>query len=368
MDAARWQRIKDLFEAARALPAPERARFLAGECGTDAGLRAELDSLLAADGVPEAILDRPAAAYLAPGALATETRWLGRRVGVYEIVAVLGRGGMGDVYRARRADGAFDKDVAVKLVRAGFDTGFVLERFAAERQILAGLTHPGIAQLLDGGATADGLPYLVMELVEGEPIDRYCDGRALGLAARLDLFREVCAAVSYAHQRLVVHRDLKPSNILVTGAGAVKLLDFGIAKLLSAGPGEPEGDATVTAFTALTPAYSSPEQLQGLPVTTASDVYSLGVVLYRLLTGRSPYGSRPTTTTAVLDSVLRGDALAPGAVIAAHGAPPGLPGRLDRDLDAIVLKALRKEPERRYASVEQMAEDVRRHLRRQPVR
>src|SRR5690606_25102516 len=212
----------------------------------------------------------------------------GVRVGAYRIVHEIGRGGMGVVYLAERADEEFEKRVALKVVKRGMDTDEVLRRFRHERQILASLEHPNIARLLDGGATSDGRPYLVMEHVEGEPIDAYCDRRRLGIRERLELFRAVCDAVQHAHQRLVVHRDIKPSNILVTAAGEPKLLDFGIAKLLD----DSSPDATPhtrTGLRLLTPEYASPEQVRGAPVTTASDVYALGIVLYRLLSGRPPY-------------------------------------------------------------------------------
>jgi len=364
----RWQRVKELFAQAKELAPAARPAFLASACGDDRELRDEVESLLAADPGTGVGLDRPAAERLASQPLERpDDHWVGQRVGAYEILARIGRGGMGEVYRARRADAQFDKEVAIKLVRAGYDTSFVLERFKAERQILAGLEHPGIARLLDGGVTDAGLPFLVMELVDGEPIDAYCERHALPLAARLRLFRAVCAAVSYAHQHLVVHRDLKPANILVTADGTVKLLDFGIAKLLEGPSGEIAGGATVTAFTALTPAFSSPEQVLGLPITTASDVYSLGVVLFHLLTGRSPYRERLVSTQDAIRHVVDTEPVTPSA--AAREAPPAGGQRLtpDRDLDDITLKALRKEPRHRYASVEQLSEDIERYLTGQPV-
>lgn len=368
MHSEHWRRVTELFSEASALEPQAQKSYLDEACRDDPGLRAEVESLLAAHGTAEAILDRPASDYLPEGALKPDVdRWLGRRIGAYQLVTLIGRGGMGDVYRARRVDAQFDKEVAIKLVRAGYDTGALLQRFKAERQILATLDHPGIARLLDGGATDDGLPYLVMELVDGEPIDRYCDHHRLSIPERLRIFRAVCAAVSYAHQRLVVHRDLKPSNILVTADGSVKLLDFGIAKLLQAGPGGAAVDATMTAFTALTPAFSSPEQIRGTPVTTTSDVYSLGVVLFHLLTGRSPYRTPLTSTEEAIRQVCDTDVLRPSTAVVdvpQTDAPRAIPAR---DLDDITLTALRKEPDKRYASVEQLSADVERYLTGQPV-
>ena len=231
MNPESWQRLKALFADAMAVEASRRDAWLDEHCVGDADLRAELASLLAAHDRESAVVDQPATAYITGGAFAAGTlQWIGQRLGPYEIVALLGHGGMGEVYRARRVDAEYDKEVAIKLVPAGYQAEFVLQRLRTERQILATLEHPNIARLIDGGASAQGIPYLVMELVEGIPIDQYCAG--LPLEKRLDLFREACGAVSYAHQRLVVHRDLKPSNILVTADGHVKLLDFGIAKLL----------------------------------------------------------------------------------------------------------------------------------------
>jgi tetratricopeptide (TPR) repeat protein len=362
----RWQRVKEVFTAACALEPGEADAFLDEACGGDAELRAEVASLLGAHAASEAVVDRPAAAHLARDfAMADEDRWIGYRIGPYAIVSLIGRGGMGEVYRARRVDAEYEKEVAIKLVPGSFHAAYVLQRFRAERQILAGLDHPNIARLIDGGVTADGAPYLVMELVEGEPLDRYADAQSLRVRERLALFLEVCAAVSYAHQRLVVHRDLKPGNILVTADGAVKLLDFGIAKLLQPPGSEVPAALTVTLMRTLTPGFSSPEQVLGKPITTASDVYSLGVVLYVLLTGRSPYRRALETAEDAIREVCDTEPIRPSAAAAeadrAHAEPLG------HDLDAIILRALRKEPERRYATVEQFADDVRRCLEGRPV-
>jgi len=291
MRSERWQQVRALLDAAIALPRAERTDYLDKHCADDPDLRREVESLIEShDEAGSVFLNTPAVDL--KSAPAAPTR-IGRRIGVYQIVSEIGHGGMGEVYRAVRADGQYEKEVAVKLVRGGFDTAAVLERFRHERQILASLDHPNIARLYDGGTTEDGLPYLVMELIEGTPIDEYCEAHGLSTNERLKLFTQVCAAVQYAHQRLVIHRDIKPSNILVTEDGVPKLLDFGIAKILDSSAG-----AETTLVRAMTPEYASPEQVRGEPITTATDVYSLGVVLYRLLTGKSPY---PETTRTPLE-------------------------------------------------------------------
>ena len=285
-------------------------------------------------------------------------RFTGRRLGPYELRDAIGAGGMGEVYRASRADAEYQQQVAIKVVRGGLDIAYISARLRAERQILATLEHPNIARLLDGGTTSDGIPYLVMELVDGVPIDRYCEERRLDVAARLKLFIDVCSAVQYAHRRMVIHRDLKPRNILVTGDGVPKLLDFGVAKILDPGAPSSPSDVTLNAQRLLTLGYASPEQLSGQLITSASDVYSLGVILYELLAGVHPYaGTRPEPL-----EILR----------AQLETEPPKPSRMTRrrfgaDLDNIVLMALRKEPERRYATVEQFAEDIRHYLQHKPV-
>jgi eukaryotic-like serine/threonine-protein kinase len=293
-------------------------------------------------------------------------RWIGRRVGAYEIVALIGSGGMGEVYRARRIDAQYEKEVAIKLVPSGLPASFILKRLRAERQILARLDHPHIAQLVDGGATEDGLPYLVMDLVDGIPVDQYCEKHDLPISRRLQLFRDICSAVSHAHQNLIVHRDLKPANILVTADGIVKLLDFGIAKLL-----QPDllqtapGQTALTSVNTLTLEFSSPEQVLGRTITTASDVYSLGVILYLLLTRRLPYLLNEGPLHEAIREICETEPPRPSVAL-----PPGVrrPGeRLDADLDAITLRALRKEPEKRYRSADELSEDVRRYLDGLPV-
>ncbi len=370
--AEQWQRVKDAFLAATDLEGRERESWLEELRARSPELWQEVSSLLEAHAQPEAIVDRGAAEYVSlEPREAGDDRWVGRRLGAYVVVSLLGRGGMGDVYRARRADEQYQKEVAIKVVRAGFDTGYVLERFRAERQILADLDHPNIARLLDGGVTPDGLPYLVMELIDGQPIDRYCDRERLGVRERLKLFLPICEAVQFAHQRLVIHRDLKTSNLLVTAAGTPKLLDFGVARLLK----QPGSATEQTLLNPLTPAYASPEQLRGEPLTTATDVYSLGVVLYELLTGSSPFRPRPGQPDEALaarvpprrpSTALERDRQLPVSASRAS-TPHRLRRQLAGDLDAIVMKALRSEPELRYGSVQQFADDIERHLLGAPV-
>ena len=291
MNPERWRQIREILDKSIALPVGERPAYLDQTCSGDAELRTEVESLLLSHERASVFLKNPVID-LKSAIAETEPKpgRVGHRIGVYQIVEEIGRGGMGEVYRAVRADGQYDKQVAIKFVRGGFDTSYVLERFRHERQILASLDHPNIARLHDGGTTEDGIPYLVMELIEGIPIDQYCDEHDLDIPERLRLFTQVCTAVQYAHQRLVIHRDIKPGNILVTADGVPKLLDFGIAKIL-----DPSGGTETTMLRPMTPEYASPEQIRGEPITTATDIFSLGVVLYRLLTGRSPYPENTNT-------------------------------------------------------------------------
>jgi eukaryotic-like serine/threonine-protein kinase len=292
-------------------------------------------------------------------------RWIGRRLGAYEILALIGSGGMGEVYRARRVDAEYEKEVAIKLLPFGRTERFDLERLRAERQILAKLDHPHIARLIEGGVTEEGLPYLIMELVEGEPIDRYCEQHKLPVRQRLRLFSDLCSAVSHAHQHLVVHRDLKPHNILVTADGKVKLLDFGIAKPLHPDSAQVGAAPTVFGVTPLTLAFASPEQVLGRSLTTVSDVYSLGVLLYLLLAGRMPYRNEFQSAHEAMREICETQPSRPSAVVAtSEGAALA---RLDRDLDAITLRALRKEPGERYRSVEELSQDISRYLGGMPV-
>jgi WD40 repeat protein/serine/threonine protein kinase len=354
-------RVVDLFSEALERPAPERDSFLDAACAGDQHLKTRVHRLLSgAD-----FMDRPAAEL----ERRTAEDAPGQRVGVYELVRPLASGGMGAVWLARRADESFDAVAAIKLIKRGMDTDEILARFRAERQVLATLRHPHIAALLDGGATPDGRPYLVMEYVDGVPIDQFCRERRLGVAERIMLFVSVCAAVEHAHKSTVVHRDLKPANILVTAEGTAKLLDFGIAKVLTR-----DARATVTHHRILTPGYASPEQVRGEPITTATDVYSLGVVLYELLTGRRPYSVDTDSPAALERAVCETEPARPSTAVLGGAAPDtALPDsrllrrQLAGDLDTIVLMALRKEPQRRYGSVAQLAEDLRRHLAGLPV-
>ena len=382
MSADRWQRTWDLFHQALDHPAEERPAWLNGACDDD-DLREEVAALLAAHEAPGGILDEPVAVgvnTLLETALedAPAEQPPPDRIGPYEVIRLLGEGGMGSVYLARRADGEIDRMVALKTIRPDLRTPELIRRFRQERQIAATLVHPSIARLLDVGTDTGGQPFLVMEYIEGEPIDRHCDAGQLPLDHRLELFRSVCAAVHFAHQRLVVHRDLKPGNILVGADGVPKLLDFGIAKLLETDVDE-DGDATRTAVHLMTPEYASPEQVRGEPVGTASDQYSLGVLLYRLLTGRRPYRTTSSLPHDLARAVCENEPERPSTAArrAAHDdgrahLPSGLPPeRLHRqlrgDLDAIVLRTLRKEPERRYPSVAHLAEDLRLYLEGLPV-
>jgi eukaryotic-like serine/threonine-protein kinase len=333
MTPERYRQIDGVFQKAAEFAPADRAGFLDAACRGDEELRREVESLLEHD-APDTRLERSIRDMSKSMVSDREPE----RLGPYRVTGVIGRGGMGVVYAAVRDDDSYRKQVAVKLVKRGMDTDFVLTRFKSERRILARLEHPNIAQLLDGGSADDGRPYFVMEHVQGEPITTYCEKRELPVPARLRLFLAVCSAVQHAHQNMVVHRDLKPSNVLVTGDGAVKLLDFGIAKVLQGGDDDSD-EQTVAGLRMMTPGYASPEQALGQPVTTASDVYSLGAVLYELL-ARQPLSAA--------DSKVKAKALT-------------------GDLGNIVSMALRKEPERRYATADQLAADLRRALEHRPV-
>lgn len=379
MTPERWQQVKQVLATVLELDPEERASYLDHCYATDGSLRSDIEPLLASsERLREGFLgedDLSAAARMVP---ASETTWVERRVGPYKVVELIGAGGMGEVYRAFRADDQYRKEVAIKFVRTGQFGSSVFSRFKIERQILAGLDHPNLAKLLDGGATDEGFPYLVMELIEGQPITGYCSSNNLPLRKRLQLFLQVCAAVHYAHQHLVIHRDIKPQNILVTPDGIPKLLDFGIAKILEPDSADSLPDLTVTGFRALTPRYSSPEQIKGEAMTTATDVYSLGVVLHELLTGLGPYEMANVPIHDLPRIVLEKEIQKPSLAVLRTKRPPDLqafldisPEKLSRqlrgDLDNIVLMALRKEPVRRYASVNDFQEDIRRHLENIPV-
>ena len=404
MTPEEWQRIRPILESALELEGESREQFLSEACA-DEPLRREVESLLAQQHRAENFLESPAIE-AAPKELARkaglaaeetggeparrEHSLIGRRISHYWIVDRLASGGMGEVYRAIRVDEQYEKQVAIKVVRPGWETEFILRRFQTERQVLASLEHPNIARLLDAGTTKDGLPYFVMELIEGKAIDEYCDAQRIPVAGRLALFRAVCSAVHYAHQRLVVHRDIKPSNILVTADGVPKLLDFGIAKILHPESSLEAGVPTVTVFRLMTPEYASPEQLRGEAITTATDVYSLGVVLYQVLTGRLPYrlGSRspheivravceteperPSTAIGRAEEASASGGVSPSPTVEAvsaarHTQPEKLRRLLSGDLDQIVLKAIRKEPQHRYASAEQFSEDIARYEQGRPI-
>jgi eukaryotic-like serine/threonine-protein kinase len=366
MNPERWRRIEEIFRTAIDRPADERGSYLTRACGADEDLRREVLSLLERDTAEEFIRGPIANAALAFTARSKKDL-TGERIGPYRVTRMIGRGGMGDVYEAERDDEQFRRQAAIKIIKRGMDTDFVRDRFLRERQILASLDHPHIARLFDGGVTPDDSPYFVMELVAGEPITAYCRRHQLSVDGKLKLFRKVCSAVQHAHQRLVIHRDLKPSNILIAEDGEPKLLDFGIAKLLSPDSGRSD-TRTETALRMMTPEYASPEQARGQSVATTTDVYSLGVVLYELLTERRPREFK-TRLPAELERAFHDTEIKePSKVVSRNtGAGARLARSLAGDLDNVVLMAMRKEPERRYQSVEQFSEDIRRYLAGMPV-
>jgi eukaryotic-like serine/threonine-protein kinase len=368
-----WKRAEELFDKLVDRSPAERAAALREESGLDGDLIADVRSLLESYDASEAE-ERKAEPRASAPAL--------ERIGPYVVEREIGEGGMGAVYLASRADRQYEKKVAIKLVRSGAGTEALIQRFFTERQILAGMEHPNIARLLDGALTESGQPYLVMDYVEGTRLDVYCDQQELSLRERLELFRKVCAAVNYAHHHLVIHRDLKPSNILVTPDGEPKLLDFGIAKVM--GPAGMAVEQTMTAGLFLTPLYASPELLRGRATTVSTDVYSLGIILYELLCGQRPYEALTMSPVDLIQAVVTQDAERPSAVLVHHGGGTAEGGaeqkarvrgesreslrqKLRGDLDGIVLKSIAKEPEHRYASVEQLSEDIRRYLQGQPV-
>ena len=374
MTPERWAQIKSVFYSAAELPTADRSEYIRSRCGGDGALAAEIEELVAAGDQAPSFIESPAFQGARPEDHDGEA---GKMIGPYRVVRKIGAGGMGSVYLAERADRQFDKRVAIKLIRQGLGEEVTIHRFVAERQMLARLEHANIARLIDGGTTENGLPYLVMEYVEGKPITEYCDQMSLPIGERLALFRMVCEAVHHAHQNLIVHRDIKPGNILVTARGEPKLLDFGIAKLLT-----PEGelDNVTTIFSRMmTPDYASPEQARGEPITTASDIYSLGVLLYELLTGVRPYQITSSSPLEIAQVICEREPVKPSTAV---GAPPlntpGTPVRsaaqlsklrrqLKGDLDNIVLKAMSKEPGRRYSSAQEFSEDMRRRLEGLPV-
>ncbi|HEV8237924.1 MAG TPA: protein kinase [Thermoanaerobaculia bacterium] len=372
LDPHRWQQVAALVDEAFEVPAEARAAWLEHACGGDEALRREVETLLRADEESAGFLAESADPHGELFAAAAEARGeaaagehAGRRLGSFRLVREIGRGGMGAVYLGERADGQFEQRVAVKLIAAGPDAARLLRDFRRERQILARLEHPNIARLIDGGMDVDGVPYLVMEYVEGEPITAWCAASRLGVRERLRIFLAVCAAVEAAHRAQVIHRDLKPSNILVSGAGEVKLLDFGVARELDLG-----GEATRTLLPALTPAYAAPEQLRGEATTVATDVYALGLLLYELLAGVRAQRPRREGADELLRVVLAEEPPPPSVAAAEGGGTyAGAAWRraLRGDLDRIVGKALEKEPERRYPSVAALAADLERHLAGEPI-
>ncbi len=393
LNPERWAQVERLFDDVADLSAPERAAYLAKVCADDAELRTYVESLARSDLAADTIIEdsiRGVLELALPGTRSLSDA-IGERIGPYRIVRVIGSGGMGVVYLAERADEQYRQHVAIKLVRQQLINPDIAERLVGERQILANLDHPNIARLFDGGTTADGTPYLVMEFIDGMPIDDYCDSRRLNINERLNLFRTICSAVHYAHQNLIVHRDIKPTNILVTGDGTPKLLDFGIAKLLDAGGAATDG-LTREGVLMLTPENAAPEQVLDKPITTAADTYALGVLLYRLLCGHPPYRVGSTRPNDMAQVICYQQPERPSAMVARTypSAPPPkeqdpdrvtpervsryrsttadkLKRRLTGDLDNIALMALRKEPERRYRSVNELSEDIRLHLGSMPV-
>ena len=345
--------VKRILERALDRPAAERPDFVARVCAGDEALRREVESLLEQEQGERPWCEGPVFS-LAGGNGMPGGFEPGQQIGPYRIVRMLGAGGMGAVALATRRDD-FEKQVALKIVKPGSVSEDLMRRFHNERQILAQLEHPNVARILDGGTTAEGLPFFVMEYVDGRPIDEHCEGEGLSLSERLRLFLEVCSALSFAHQNLVVHRDLKPGNILVTAEGVPKLLDFGIAKRLASGPGT---ELTSLEQRPMSLRYASPEQIGGRPITTRTDIYSLGILLYRLLTGRHPYASAEDDTLELARAIRESEPILPSAAVTDRERRKRLAG----DLDSIVLKAMRGEPERRYRSVEQLADDVRRYL------
>lgn len=370
MTPKRWEQVKTLLDETLALPSGARSGYLAEACGADKTLFKEVESLLSFDDAKEKDVFENGRVSAAANFTADNRAggFIGRQIGKYRIVRELGAGGMGVVFLAERIGDDFEQTVAVKFLRQTFYSQATLNRFLSERQILARLHHRFIAQLIDGGTTTDGTPYLMMEYVEGTPITDYAAEKNLNLEERLALFRKVCSAVSFAHRNLVIHRDLKPDNILITAEGVPKLLDFGIAKLLTA----TETKATVTRLQAFTPEYASPEQIAGRTITTASDVYVLGIILFELLSGKRPFRFKTADGPEIIwrtvhDSEPPKPSQAVRTETKKNAAEQSLAARLKGDLDNIVLKAIDVEPERRYTSVEQFAEDLQRFEKGLPV-
>ena len=382
-DNQRWERLQALFRDASKLDASDREDFLHEHCADDPGLLDEVLTLLTSVGEEDAAFEkivRDAAVDLTGQDTQVDTD---RQIGNYQLIEWIGGGGMGSVYLAERVDDQFDHRVAIKLLHASRRNKSMMQRFLAERQMLANLEHPHIARLLDGGETEDGIPFLVMEYVDGLPVDEYCDSNRLTVAERLRLFQKIADAIDYAHRNLVVHRDIKPSNILVTASGDPKLLDFGIAKYIGEDALARMAPVTLDGQSAMTPEFASPEQVRGQPISTATDIYSMGVLLYKMLCGRMPYKPQIGTGLDLAQAILEDQPSRPSTALteddtgelasAEHiSARRGtsairLKSRLEGDLDNIVLMTLRKEPERRYASARALSEDIDRYLEHRPV-
>ena len=372
MNPIEWARVKAVFLGALGLPPAERDGYVKASCGGDQALEDEVRALLGAHDAADTFLESPVPVPESLRTAAAGPVLAGASLGPYRIESEVGRGGMGVVYRARREGEGYTQEVALKLVHPALAVGRFTERLKLERRILATLEHPNIARLIDGGATADGQPYYAMEFVDGRPLDAFCVERGLGLRARLELFCTVCDAVAFAHRRLIVHRDLKPGNVLVSADGVPKLLDFGIAKLLAPGEGD-DLELTATGMSMMTPDYASPEQVRGEPVSTATDVYALGMMLYVLVAGRRPYELVTRSHEEIVRRVCDEVPPLPSEVVGAarREVPAGetrtATWSVDTDLDTIAAKAIRKEPARRYGSASELADDVRRYLDGLPV-
>lgn len=394
MDSSQWKIIKETFSAVVDLSLPERSQFLKN---SDENVRREVEKLISAHEKSDKFIEKPFLLEINQAKEDFDENFVGKHIDDYVILEKIGAGGMGAVFLAEHRGEDFTQKVALKIIKRGMDTNAVLKRFLMERQILAQLEHQNIARLIDGGSTTDGTPYFVMEYVEGENIKEFCENHQFDIRERLEIFTKICAAISYAHQKLVVHRDIKPSNIIVTETGEPKLLDFGIAKLLSPDWNASTAEATATQMRVMTPEYASPEQIRGHITTTSTDVYSLGVVLYELLTGTRPFQFKDKSPLEIAEKVVTQEPLRPSAAISNFRFQ--IPNHEDKkqtfpnderrttnderrtnpksripnpkflrgDLDNIVLKALRKEPERRYQSVQEFSEDIRRHLNGLPV-
>ncbi len=365
-----WQKIEEIFEKAVELPPTERDAYLIKVCNGDENLRQQIEKLLFADEQTNHFLDSPifvSDSFAENIEDSVAPSFVGKKVGKYRLIKELGRGGMGAVFLAERDDSEFQKRVAVKLIKRGMDTDFILKRFRNERQILATLEHPNIAHLLDGGTTEDGLPFFVMEYVEGKTINKFCTEKKLSFSDRLQIFLQVCAAVEYAHQNSVIHRDLKPANIIVTNDGTPKLLDFGIAKILNPELAANTIEPTASMLRLMTPEFASPEQIKGETLTPATDIYSLGILLYELLTEKRPYKFPSRAPHEIARVICETEPLLPSEVKRQKAKGKKSDDQVSEDLDRIILKALRKKTSERYSSVADFAQDIQNYLSGNPV-